>query len=56
MKKDGYQDANLIIKKKFDPISILNIFFWPGFIIDAASGAMMRPEQTSYVVEMEKKK
>lgn len=56
LKKDGYQDLNFMPQKSFNSVSILNIFFPLGFVIDAATGAMMKQEQTLYVLEMEKKK
>ena len=56
LKKEGYVEQNLVVQRSFDPICFLNILFWPGFIVDAASGAMMKANQVTYVAEMEVKK
>lgn len=42
IKKPGYQSAVHMINGKFQPVGVLNIFIWPGFIVDAISGDMMR--------------
>ncbi len=55
LKSDGYKDQALLVQRSFDPVSLFNIFFWPGFIVDAASGALMKAERNNYVVELEKK-
>lgn len=39
--KSGYNSSNRQIQTDFQVIGILNVFFWPGFIIDAATGNMM---------------
>ncbi len=54
LKMAGYQDKAIVVEKSFDPIAILNILFWPGFIIDAASGAMMKVKKPVYVAELTK--
>lgn len=43
--KAGYNPSNKQIQTDFQMIGILNIFFWPGFIIDAATGNMMAVSQ-----------
>jgi hypothetical protein len=42
VEKKGYASFNQAVKTSFQPIGILNILFWPGFIIDAVTGDMMR--------------
>jgi len=44
VKKDGYKPLYQPIMTSFQPIGLLNIFFWPGFIIDAVTGSMMKVE------------
>lgn len=41
-RKCGYADQCAQVNTAFQPVGILNIFFWPGFIIDAAAGNMMK--------------
>ena len=49
-KKKGYEDTNAQVNTAFQPVGILNIFFWPGFIVDAASGNMMKVAPESRVI------
>jgi len=39
-KKAGYTQKNFGVGDKFNAASVANILFWPGFIVDAMSGAM----------------
>lgn len=41
-KKKGYAEQNAQVNNKFQPVGLLNIFFWPGFVIDAVAGNMMK--------------
>lgn len=54
LKKKGYAEQTAIVGNKFQPVGILNIFFWPGFVIDAISGDMMKvaPEARSVHVDL----
>ena len=54
VRADGYEDANISVKKRFNRTSIWNIFtsFGAGFIVDAATGAIKKPENKSYTVYM----
>ena len=45
----GSKKKMLALSRSFDAIGILNIFFWPGFIIDAASGAMTKYSPDTYM-------
>lgn len=42
LKKSGYQDQTMMVNSKFQPIALLDIFFWPTFIIDAATGNIVK--------------
>lgn len=42
LKKHGYQDRTMMVNSKFQPIALLDIFFWPTFIIDAATGNIVK--------------
>lgn len=51
---EGYRPYVLIIDKIFNPVSILNLTDIIGWGIDAATGAMMRPEYKYYDLEFKK--
>ena len=38
-KKDGYNQTNIGTGSSFNAITIANVLFWPGFIIDGLSGS-----------------
>lgn len=50
---DGYDTRTFELSKEFNMVSILNIFFWPGFIVDALTGALFKYDKTTYTVDME---
>lgn len=50
-KAKGYQPLETIVDKEFNPVSIINLFSIVGWGIDAATGAMMKPEYDSYNLE-----
>jgi hypothetical protein len=50
LRKKGYPDVNTQVNTTFQPIGVLNILFWPGFIIDAATGNMMKVAPESRVI------
>lgn len=39
-KKDGYKQISYGIGDSFDAITLVNVVFWPGFIVDAVTGSM----------------
>ncbi|HEV7348584.1 PEGA domain-containing protein [Telluribacter sp.] len=51
--KEGYQTKLFSPSQEFDLVGILNIFFWPGFIIDAVNGSMMRFDSPYYQIKLE---
>lgn len=51
---DGYRPLQLIIDKKFNAVSVLNLTDVLGWGIDAATGAIMKPEFKYYDLEFEK--
>lgn len=55
LKLDGYESRNVMVQNSFNGVSVLNIFFWPGFIIDAATGTLMKYDITTYNTELEAK-
>jgi hypothetical protein len=42
VKKAGYHDQTLMVNTQFQPIALLDIFLWPTFIIDAATGNLVK--------------
>ena len=44
-----YRDAVSIVRKNVTPSYFLNIFFWPGFLIDWATGKMWKYSPTIFV-------
>lgn len=50
-KAQGYQPLETIIEKEFNPVSIINFTDIIGWGVDAATGAMMKPEYNSYDLE-----
>lgn len=50
-KKKGYQDTNAEVNTSFQTIGLLNLFFWPGFVVDAATGNMMKVAPESRVID-----
>lgn len=54
VEKKGYASFNQPIKTSFQPVGLLNILFWPGFIIDALTGDMMKVETPSIIANLHK--
>src|SRR3990167_2683974 len=42
LKKKGYVDESMMVNSKFQPIAILDILFWPTFIVDAMTGDLVK--------------
>lgn len=53
-KKEGYRPTPLKLETKFDAVAVINILFWPGFVVDAATGQMCKWDNTYIDIEMEK--
>ncbi|GAK38210.1 hypothetical protein [Bacteroides graminisolvens] len=53
-KKEGYRPTPLKLDTKFDAVAVINILFWPGFVVDAATGQMCKWDSTNIDIEMEK--
>lgn len=51
-------EGSVTVEKKFNAVSLGNILLGgiPGFIVDAADGAMMKPEKSEYTIWMDSKK
>ena len=44
----GDRDKTLALNKQIEPVYWVNILFWPGLIIDLATGAMFEYDPTHY--------
>lgn len=51
---ESYFPETLVIDKKFNPISIINLCDVLGWGIDAATGAITKPANSHYFIEMKK--
>jgi len=51
---EGYETSTVVVRKTFNPISLGNIIIGgiPGFGVDAATGALMKPEYNRYFLDM----
>jgi hypothetical protein len=54
-KKDGYVQRNFGVGSSFNAVSVVNILFWPGFLVDAATGSMHKyPSHITVFMERSK--
>ena len=51
---DGYKPTDVTVAKKFNGVSVLNLTNFLGWGIDAATGAITRPDRKSYFFTMER--
>lgn len=56
LKLADHEPQAVLLQNTFNAVALLDILFWPGFIVDAATGSLMRYDMTSYEVELESKK
>ncbi len=49
----GSEPIRFELDKKFNNTAILNILFWPGFLIDALTGALYRYDKTEYTAHFD---
>ena len=52
---EGYETQSIYIDKKFNPISIINLFDILAWGIDAATGAITKPENNTYQIDFVRK-
>jgi len=48
LEMDGYYADMYYLGTNLEPMVILNVFFWPGFALDAVTGAIMRYDRDYY--------
>ncbi|WP_316824340.1 PEGA domain-containing protein [Pedobacter miscanthi] len=56
LKLDGYDPKTFQPQTTFNAVSVVNLLFFPGFIVDAATGAMMKYDPKVYEITLEPKK
>ena len=54
VESEGYKQMELIVNKKFNAVSVINLTNWIGWVVDAATGSLMRPEKNVYTFHMVK--
>ncbi|MBX3708619.1 MAG: hypothetical protein KIT56_01490 [Gammaproteobacteria bacterium] len=54
-RKPGYRQLNMAVGDNFNALTVVNVLFWPGFIVDAVSGAYKK-YPSHYMISMEKMK
>ncbi len=42
LKKEGYEEQALFVQTQVQPSTFLNIFFWPGFVVDGLTGNIIK--------------
>lgn len=52
IRKDGYKDEAAVVNTKFQPVGLLNVFFWPGFFIDAATGDIIKVDPETLNIDV----
>lgn len=52
-KAEGYEEGSVLLPKKFNSTTLLNLIgLYPGILIDAATGSIMKPDQNEIVIPM----
>ncbi len=50
--KSGYHQKTMGVGENFNKITLVNVLFWPGFIVDAVAGTLQKyPSHISVVME-----
>ncbi len=49
---DGYDSRTFELDKEFNNTAILNIFIWPGFVVDALTGALYKYDKKLYNIDL----
>ncbi|NBC15849.1 MAG: PEGA domain-containing protein [Bacteroidetes bacterium] len=50
---DGYDPLRFELDTEFNNTAILNVFFWPGFVVDVLTGALFKYDKKSYTADLE---
>ena len=54
-KKEGYAKTPVQVDTKFNAVSLWNLLFWPGWVVDLATGKICKYEDDVIEIEMRKK-
>jgi len=52
-KKEGYKQSTVLVGDSFNVVTLVNVIFWPGALVDLATGAYKK-YPSHYLVHMEK--
>ena len=52
-RKEGYKNTPVVIEPQFNPCSLWNILFWPGFLVDLGTEKMFKWDNCIVQIEME---
>lgn len=50
---EGYEPRTFELDKEFNMVSVLNVFVWPGFVVDALTGALFKYDRTNYTMNLQ---
>lgn len=55
LKKEGYRDQTMMVNSQFQTVALLDIFCWPTFIIDAATGSLVKisPANRNFITDLQ---
>jgi len=56
MKLGGYETQYIVLQNSFNGVAVLDIIFWPTFLVDALTGSIMKYDVLTYEVELEAEK
>lgn len=56
IKLDGYETRVITLDRKFNAVSIINLTGILGWVIDAATGALMKYDRKGYDIKLDKEK
>ena len=54
LRKDGYRDRTIQMQNEVNMVALLDILFWPSFIVDGVTGGLMKYSNTTYNIDMDK--
>ncbi|MCT4151313.1 PEGA domain-containing protein [Elizabethkingia anophelis] len=56
IKKEGYEPKTILLDRKFNAVSIINLFGLIGWGVDAATGSLMKYDTKGYNIDLKEKK
>ncbi|CAH0999629.1 hypothetical protein LEM8419_00929 [Neolewinella maritima] len=49
---EGHQPVSQLMTTRLNAVTLVNLLWWPGFIVDAVIGALVKPEYDRYYSEL----